>query len=173
MLVVLEGCDGTGKTTLANNLASILNAEVIHCNRYTPNDYTFFHDIIEASKERNIIADRFCYGQFVYQKESERPLSIRGEEFREVKIGNDTYRFDNKVSALRALHILETEMLRAGATVVHVTAPVEEIKDRLEARKEYLINDLTVEEVIKRFKGVFELSILSVKEWNTGEFIER
>ena len=66
MLIVLEGCDGSGKTTVARNLQNILpDAEIIHCTRETPNDYSFFWHLIQASKDRHIIADRFCYGQFV------------------------------------------------------------------------------------------------------------
>ena len=170
MLIVLEGCDGTGKTTLAENLAKIIGTEIIHCSQYTPNNYSFFHSIIEASWERNIIADRFCYGQFVYQEEFERPLRIKQEGTHSVIIGNDVYEFPNDTSALEVLHILETEMLQVDAKIIHVVAPVDEIKERLETRKEALINGLTIEEVISKFKGIFNLSILPVIEYNTGRF---
>lgn len=171
MLIVLEGCDGVGKSTLANNLATVMNAEVIHCSQYTPNNYEFFHNIIEASKTKNIIADRFCYGQFVYQEEFERPLAIMANATHNVTIGKDEFEFPNGTPALHVLHRLETEMLQAGATVVHVTAPIEEIKERLEARKEYLINGLTVEQVVDKFRGTFKMSILPVVEWSTGRYI--
>ena len=170
MLVVLEGCDGTGKTTLANMLSKVMNAEIVHCSQYTPNDYSFFHGIIEASKERNIIADRFCYGQFVYQEECDRPLAVKEGSEHNVVIGNDVYQFDNGVPAMKMLHILETEMLQAGAKVIHVVAPIDEIKDRLQARREYVINSLTVEEVVARFRGTFNMSILQVEEINTGGY---
>lgn len=150
MLVILEGCDGSGKTTLAKNLAKAMNAEIIHCNQYTPNNYKFFCDIIESSRERNIIADRFMYGQFVYQEEGERRLTTQF------------------ASALENLHKLEAKLIECGGKVVFVTAPIEEIKERLQLRGETLINKLSVETVLSRFKGTFNLSMLTIEEWNTG-----
>ena len=170
MLIVLEGCDGTGKSTLAKTLATILDAEIIHCSQYTPNDYSFFHSIIEASRTKNIIADRFCYGQFVYQTEDERPLHIPTSGIHIVTIGKDSYPVENGFSSLGSLHVLETEMLAAGAKIIHVTAPVDEIEERLQARKERLINGLSIEEVVNRFKGTFKMSMLPIIEYNTGRY---
>ena len=148
MLIVLEGCDGAGKSTLARSFAKILNADVMHCTSKTPNDMEFFEGIIEASKNRNIIADRFCYGQYVYQDKKDRPLGS----------------YDN-------LNYLETKMLAAGAKVVYVIATIEDIEDRLASRGEKLINGLTIAEVMKRFEEVFrDHSILgeNVVLWDTG-----
>lgn len=148
MLVVLEGCDGSGKSTLAKSLAKVLGADIVHCTSTTPNDMKFFKGIIEASKTRNIIADRFCYGQFVYQKEKDRPL------------GN-----------IKNLHKLEVQLLKAGAKVIYVEAPLKEIENRLEERGEVLINCLTVSEVLYRFEDVLsKQSILGDRliRWNTG-----
>lgn len=152
MLYILEGCDGTGKSTLAESLSHILDAEIIHCSSNTPNNFEFFMRIIEASKNRNIIADRFCYGQFVYQKDSgEFPLG-----------------------SIRNLNRLEAELLIAGAKVIHVKAPIEEIEERLELRGEQLVNRLTVAEIVGRFEQLFrEDSILSesIVCWWTGKEI--
>lgn len=101
MLIILEGCDGVGKTTLANMLKSALDdAEIIHCNVDTPNTYDFFKRIVQAAGKKNIIADRFCYGQFVYNEEEDRPLSY---------VSNDTGDvYDNPY---HGLHKLETYMI--------------------------------------------------------------
>lgn len=141
MLIVLEGCDGTGKSTLAGFLAQLLNAEVIHCTSRTPNDFNFFWSIVEASKERNIIADRFCYGQFVYQEPRERRLSEAN------------------------LRTLELSMLHAGAKVVLVTAPSETVEARLAARGE--ITSVPVCELLCRFKSVMAESLLPVAVYDT------
>ena len=76
MLIILEGCDGTGKTTLANMLKPLLGAEIVHCTTQTPNTYGFFNNIIYAAQKKHIIVDRFCYSQFVYQEEEDRPLAL-------------------------------------------------------------------------------------------------
>ena len=150
MLYVLEGCDGSGKTTLANFLSKVLNAEIIHCSQDTPNDSKFFKQIIHASAERNIIADRFCYGQFIYQDEDDRPL--RGERY-------DSY---------AGLADLECEMLDYGVKVIYVDAPVNVIFDRLIARGESLINGLTIEDIKDRYEDLQHISMLKWIEYDTG-----
>ena len=143
MLIVLEGCDGSGKTTIANNLKAILpNAEIIHCTTETPNDLEFFTDLIRAADCRNIIADRFCYGQFVYQSPEERHLTK--EQLME----------------------LETLMLASGAKVIHVTAPVNTIKTRLSWRNEKAMRP--VEEITSRYIDLFERTLIKPHLWWTG-----
>lgn len=144
MLYILEGCDGVGKSTLAWELQPVLDAKVIHCTSQTPNDFTFFHNIIEASKLTNIIADRFMYGQFVYQDELHRPLSTK------------------------QLGYLEAEALSAGVKLIHVRADETVIEERLTLRGETIINGLTIEEVTQKFVTLFNTkSILRPIEWWT------
>lgn len=142
MLVVLEGCDGTGKTTLAKFLSKLLNADIVHCTAKTPNDYNFFDSIISAAMTRNIIADRFCYGQFVYQKKEER--HITKEE----------------------LHRLEARILDAEGKVILVTAPEGLIMERLAARGEVTL--IPVPELLSRFEGLMAESILPVIRYDAN-----
>lgn len=141
MLVVLEGCDGTGKSTLAGFLAQLLNAEVVHCTSKTPNDFNFFNSILAAARKKNIIADRFCYGQFVYQQPNERRLSEAN------------------------LRVLELSMLHAGAKVIHVTAPEDVVMARLAARGE--TTPVDVKALLSRFEDVMSESILPVIKYTT------
>ena len=143
MLYVLEGCDGSGKTTTALWLSKLLDAEIIHCNTTTPNNESFFKNIIRMSDKKNIIADRWCYGQFVYQEEENRPLQCSWQ------------------SALNALYSVEKEMLEFGSKVIYVQASAETIKKRLAERNEILINGLSVEEVIARFDNIRKKSMLT------------
>lgn len=80
MLIVLEGCDGSGKSSLANLLANLCYdpgmVEVIHATRETPNDMEWFMGIMDRAKDHTIIMDRAFWGQFVYQKPSERKLGF-------------------------------------------------------------------------------------------------
>lgn len=144
MLFVLEGCDGSGKTTVANHLKNILpDAEIVHCTTDTPNDFRFFMSLIEAADSRNIIADRFCYGQFVYQNPEERNLSAP------------------------ALMELESEMLAHAVRVIHVTASVEELEDRLTFRGEK--TPIPVSEICDRYLDLFEnKSLIKPYLWWTG-----
>lgn len=142
MLIVLEGCDGAGKSYLAEILSKIMDAEVIHCTAETANDFGFFYNLIQAGDDRNIIADRFCYGQFVYQKKEDRKL-------------------DQSM-----LNELETEMLNHGVSVVYVTASPETIVARLEERGE--IPAMPVEDILGRYEKLFQKrSIMPIKIYAT------
>lgn len=143
MLIVLEGCDGSGKTTLAKFLAPILNAEIVHCTTETPNRSSWFCDIIEAAENKNIIADRFCYGQFVYQKEQDRQLTKED------------------------LYYLEVIMLKIKTKVIFVDASTKAIEHRLEARDEKTL--LSVEEIQHKYKELFSKSLIDVLEVKTDE----
>lgn len=112
MLIVLEGADGVGKTTLAQLLSQILDAEIIHSTAETPNDWDYFKGIMDEAKTRNIIADRFFWGQFVYQDRSERHLTFE------------------------QLHELESQLKSDGGKLIYVCAPEHIIRERLHARGE-------------------------------------
>jgi thymidylate kinase len=141
MLIVLEGADGVGKSTIAKRLARILNARIIHCTKDTPNDLAYFRSILYASEEQHIIADRFCYGQFVYQSEEERKLTQ-----------DELYR-------------LEADMLNMGAKVIYVTASEKTIEARLNKRSE--IPMYPVKELLERFDTVMKQSTLQIEIWRT------
>lgn len=126
MLIVLEGADGVGKTTLAQLLAHTMDAEIIHSTRETPNDWEFFSSIMDEAKTRNIIADRFFWGQFVYQTKAERHLT------------------DAQLTSL------EKRLDDEGGKLIYVYAPEQVIKDRLQARSE--IPSLPVEILLNRFE---------------------
>lgn len=143
MLIVLEGCDGSGKTTLANLIAPLIGAEIIHCTAETPNTYEWFIEILDKSKEVNIIADRFCYGQFVYQDPCDRSL--------------------NEV----ALRSLESMLKAANTKVVYVDADSRIIKHRLNKRGE--LTEIPVEEIQRRYRQVFTESTMDVYVIKTDE----
>lgn len=137
MLIVLEGCDGSGKTTFAKKLAQLIDAEIIHCTTETPNDYQFFKDIIEVAEHKNIIADRFCYGQFVYQAPEERKLTRDG------------------------LYELELLMLERGVSVIYVECTEDELNKRLERRNETPTRP--VHEIIDAYTELWQKSLLPIK----------
>jgi thymidylate kinase len=120
MLIILEGCDATGITTLANLLAPVLNATIIHCTAETPNDMQFFTNIAYAAAHENIIADRLCYSQFVYQSEVNRPI-LKNSEY---------------MLSWDALYHLETRLLEYDTKVIYTYASQKDIADRMIARGE-------------------------------------
>lgn len=147
MLIVLEGCDGTGKTSIAKLIQAVmLDAEIIHCTAETPNDFKFFSKLIDIGQYRNIILDRGMYGQFVYQSPEDRKLS-------------------NK-----QLRALEMRMLSTGAKVVHVTAMQQTVEGRLNNRSEIPMHTVSV--LLSRFDDLFEKSLMPVITVDTTNGIE-
>lgn len=94
------------------------------------------------SETQDIITDRFCYGQFVYQNPEERKLT--SEE----------------------LCSLELNLINRDAKLVYVRANPEDIQKRLNSRNEELFTN--PEEVQSRFEKIFDNSLLDVKVYDTS-----
>ena len=147
MLIVLEGCDGTGKSSIAKLIQAVmLDAEIIHCTAETPNDFKFFSKLIDIGQYRNIILDRGMYGQFVYQSPEDRKLSHK------------------------QLRSLEMRMLSTGAKVVHVTAMQQTVEDRLNNRSEVPMHTVSV--LLSRIDDLFEKSLMPVITVDTTTGLE-
>lgn len=63
MTIVIEGCDGTGKTTIANILAKRYGCDVVHMTGDDPKDYEFYYHSLRKTK---VIYDRNAIGELVY-----------------------------------------------------------------------------------------------------------
>lgn len=150
MLIVLEGCDATGKTTLANLLAQTMNGTIVHCTAETPNTYHFFDGLIYAAEHQNIICDRFCYGQFVYQDESDRPLAMHKKR---AIYDEETYVDDS----WEALHMLEMSMIVKGVKVIYTYSNPSTIADRMIYRGE---NPKDVGRILKGYDDLWQRTLI-------------
>ena len=157
MLIVLEGCDATGKTTLANLLAKTMDGIVIHCTAETPNTYGFFSNLLYTAERRNIICDRFCYGQFVYQDEADRPLAMH-----KVYPMEEPDRYVD--SSWEALQLLEMEMIRQSAKVIYTWANPNTIADRMIARGE---NPNNVGRILKGYEDLWSRTLINPMVFKT------
>lgn len=132
MLIVLEGCDGSGKSSLAELLANLCYdpgaVEVIHATRETPNDMEWFSKIMDDARNKNIIMDRAFWGQFVYQNESKRSLTYQ-----------DLKNLENR---------LQTE----GGKLIYVYSPERVIKRRLAKRSE--LTDIPIRTILRKYKNL-------------------
>jgi len=79
MKIILEGCDGTGKTTLAKILADRYGLDVCHCTQDDPGDYEFYRQTL---RKENVIWDRHTLGELIYPKVFGRKQKIGTEDAR-------------------------------------------------------------------------------------------
>ena len=70
MNIVIEGCDGTGKSTLAKYLCERFNMYYWH--ESAPRTLEEYKMMLAPG---GTVFDRFCLGQFVYNKPEERKMS--------------------------------------------------------------------------------------------------
>lgn len=141
-MIVLEGIDGVGKTTLANLLSKTYDAGIIHATRETPNDWAWFNELMDLARDRNVIMDRSFWGQFVYQDPEERKLTW-GQ-----------------------LHELEHRLDQEGGKLIYVTATNEDIESRLGARAEVLSRPLY--ELLEKYTYVMMRAACPVITYNTS-----
>lgn len=97
MKIILEGVDGSGKTTLANKIKELFpdkNFRIFHVTRETPNSKSYFESLL-FSKE-NIIFDRFHIGQFIYQTEEQRKYNGWMDDA-------DLNEFENLINHMKAI----------------------------------------------------------------------
>lgn len=71
MNIVIEGCDGTGKSSIAKHLCEKLGLQYWHESQ--PRTFDEYKQMLEYG---GFVFDRFCFGQFVYNTENQRKMSF-------------------------------------------------------------------------------------------------
>ena len=77
--IIIEGCDGTGKTTLAKKLSNKYNLDICHCTSEDPADYEFYKNTL---RKRNVVWDRHFLGELIYPEVFNRRAQIGIEDAR-------------------------------------------------------------------------------------------
>lgn len=76
MNIIIEGCDGVGKTTLVNKLKKYYGVDSIRLSYKDPTDFEFYDRIMEKS---DCIFDRHFLSEIVYSKLFKRDSVIDSE----------------------------------------------------------------------------------------------
>lgn len=81
MKIILEGPDGSGKTTLARILADKYGLDICHCTQHDPADFNFYK---ETMKKENVVWDRHTIGELIYPIVFSRDPQVTAHEAKAV-----------------------------------------------------------------------------------------
>lgn len=77
MRIILEGCDGTGKTTLAKILAERYKLDICHCTQRDAADFDFYYN---TTRKDDVVWDRHTIGELIYPSVFNRKAQITFDE---------------------------------------------------------------------------------------------
>lgn len=83
MNIILEGCDGVGKSTLAEAIAHRIGADVVHLTRYSPCDVKSCMSRIVSSVP--YVMDRSYISELVYSKVFNRTCALSEADVTELR----------------------------------------------------------------------------------------
>lgn len=115
MKIILEGADGTGKTTLAKILAEKYGLDICHCTQNDPADFYFYK---ETFRKNNVVWDRHTIGELIYPILFDREPQVTPKEAKAIiDLAKDS-----------------------GVKIIILTCKNDVLKKRLEARKDEHFN---------------------------------
>jgi len=130
-MIIVEGADGSGKTTICKFLAEKLDMNYLKIHRHKEdnekNGFKFYMELAE-SVDNNSIIDRFHIGECVYP---------------ELYKNKDDKR---KSLSLWQQHAIERLLMMRGCLLIHVNSSIDFILYNLEKRKEGFIYSEVVNE---------------------------
>lgn len=77
MKIIIEGCDGVGKSSVAEILAERLGLDVVHFTGDDPKNFNFYY---QTALKENVVYDRHTIGELVYPKVFGRKPQINMSE---------------------------------------------------------------------------------------------
>lgn len=144
MLIVVEGCDGVGKTTLAEALVERLGrgAELRHLGppvRHPLEECVLDLDDYRPGVGRHVVVDRLHLGELIYG-----PI-YRGES-RLGRIDGPGHRW------------VDAWLRSVGALVVHVDAELETVLARIDVRGDDYVKVEHLERILNEYRHAFRVS---------------
>ena len=151
MKIILEGCDGTGNTTLAKLLADKYGLDICHCTASDPADYEFYK---QTARKDNVVWDRHTIGELIYPFVFDRKPKIGPEDAR----------------------LVLTYAREAGAKVIILTSDIDEIKRRLTIRKtedQRIMEKLEfIDKEFRHYADIFDIPIIDTSKMTFDDIFE-
>lgn len=129
-ILILEGCDGAGKTTLANELHKLTGYEIVKGSSFEISQLgpeRMFGYMMELLDRKNIIIDRFYMSNYVYGNLYAYPTMNEGQF---ADLANKTEK---------------------KALTVYVTATEEILKDRINKRGDDSVKAERVKPILEKY----------------------
>lgn len=126
MLIVIEGPDGAGKTTLAEQISRQTRYPIQHMDRpRTEEDRVKMYDVYMklAKSKKNVILDRSWYSEIVY---------------------GTTVRKETHISFIDMYKLEEAVSKNGGGMIIYCTGPIEELWKRATTRGEDYITEKAI-----------------------------
>lgn len=152
MKIILEGADGTGKTTLAKILAERYGLDIVHCTQHDAADYDFYRQTL---RKENVVWDRHTLGELIYPHVFNRKAQIGTEDARLI------------------MHYAKRE----GVKVFVLTADTDVIRERLSKRfppeHENILNTIDdIDDMFKFYAGEFHVPIIDTSKMTLNEIFD-
>lgn len=150
MIVLIEGPDGSGKTTIAKILSKQFNLPYVHGTYTDPSTFKFYNEQLAVTKA---VIDRSFISELIYSKVLGRKPRI------------------NKFEADALLRVVEEKCL-----LIYCDASYELIVDRAFARGEDFVNQEQLKTIYNEYEEYFaktSVSYLSARTYFCNEFVKR
>lgn len=148
MLIIIDGVDKVGKTTLARKIATELKKrgckpKILHAGPPKEHPIIEYEKSIQHYDPNNddvLILDRWHWGEMVWPFVLGRPSEMLPETF----------------------HHIELFLMSRGAVMIHAVGGVDAIKKRIREKNDDMITVDDAEDALKRFRDVAAHSFLPI-----------
>lgn len=136
MLIIVEGCDGAGKSTFVESLAAELGGEVRHFGppkQWAVSEYELTLQDYKPGSGHHIICDRFHVGELIY---------------------GPIYRDKSELAEVGYMHV-QGWLRRLGAVMVYLDPPLAQVQQNVEARGDDYIDTAHIRDIVARYREIY------------------
>lgn len=140
-MFIIEGCDGTFKTTVANKLSKKLKIPVVKGSSFelaTGTNKQLYEHFKTLSKIRNVIFDRYIYSNRVYATLFPKYTILTNEQRSHIE-----------------------DIIRNHAAIIYLKANPDIIIERIRIRGDKFINESQIDDILNMYNKAISDAILN------------